>query len=202
MACTNIKLFLFVVQINSRITYSHISHILVSPEWREYKTHWIQFLFGSTSYNFFCLSQLGRAVLKVLITSWIGIKYSFSNAATFHSYFRVTRNNLRDGAKITFMLNLARWTGPTAISNNFVGFWKNAFLPKSIPLLFQLRKISRTYDVLYACYKCFSGVTEDEELVHSSPPQISAQILPTIVKNEQDIVALYVCELAQQSLWF
>ena len=96
--------------------------------------------------------------------------------------------------KITFMLNLARWTGQTAISNNFFGFWKNALLPKSIPLLFQLRKISRTYDVLYACYKCFSGVTEVEELVHSSPPQISTQIPPTIVKNEQDIVVLYVCE--------
>ena len=45
----------------------------------------------------------------------------------------------------------------------------------------------------------FSGVTEVEELVHSSPPQISAQVPPTIVKNEQDIVGVYVCELAQQS---
>ena len=39
-----------------------------------------------------------------------------------------------------------------------------------------------------------SGVTEAEELVHSSAPQIP----PTIVKNEQDIVVLCVCELAQQ----
>ena len=46
---------------------------------------------------------------------------------------------------------------------------------------------------------CLSGVTEVEELVHSSPPQIPAQIPPTIVKNEQDIVVLHVCELAQQS---
>ena len=38
------------------------------------------------------------------------------------------------------------------------------------------------------------GVTEVEELLHSSAPQIP----PTIVKKEQDIVVLYVCELAQQ----
>ena len=43
-------------------------------------------------------------------------------------------------------------------------------------------------------------MTEVEELVHLSAPQISAQIPPTIiVKNEKDIVVLYVCELAQQS---
>ena len=42
-------------------------------------------------------------------------------------------------------------------------------------------------------------MTEVEELVHLSAPQISAQIPPTIVKNEQDIVVLYVCELALQS---
>ena len=46
---------------------------------------------------------------------------------------------------------------------------------------------------------CLSGVTKVEELMHSSPPQIPVQILPTIVKNEQDVVVLYVCELAQQS---
>ena len=40
-----------------------------------------------------------------------------------------------------------------------------------------------------------SGVTEVEELVHSSEPQIP----DNSKKNEQDIVDLYVCELAQQS---
>ena len=39
-----------------------------------------------------------------------------------------------------------------------------------------------------------SGVTEAEELVHSSAPQIP----PTMIKNEQDVVVLYVRELAQQ----
>ena len=48
-------------------------------------------------------------------------------------------------------------------------------------------------------FHCLSGVTEVEELVHSSQPQIPTQILPTIVKNEQDIVVLYVCEFDQQS---
>ena len=38
---------------------------------------------------------------------------------------------------------------------------------------------------------CVRGVTDVEELVHSSAP-------PTIVKNEQDIVVLYVSDLAQQ----
>ena len=41
-----------------------------------------------------------------------------------------------------------------------------------------------------------SGVTEVEELVHSSAPQIPDN---SKKKNEQDIVDLYVCELAQQS---
>ena len=39
-----------------------------------------------------------------------------------------------------------------------------------------------------------SGLTEVGKLVHSS----ARQIPPTIVKNEQDIVVFYVCELAQQ----
>ena len=57
--------------------------------------------------------------------------YSFTNAAFFHSCFRVTRKNLRDGAKITFMLDLAQLTcrHPSPIIRWLLKK-KNVFLPK------------------------------------------------------------------------
>ena len=134
MTFNNLTYFVSIVQIND---FFHKFSCYQNDD-NTKPIHWRQFLFGRTSNNKLLVTYLspqGWAVLKVLISFWIGINLFLFPVRVLSSAPCSDPKQLPGWCKKLLVLrqpmpNLARWAGQMVISNKFVGFWKHRHLAK------------------------------------------------------------------------